>query len=49
MIAACDKLDGVADGILNDPRQCHFDPASIQCKAGEDTEQVPDGAAGGLR
>lgn len=31
--AACDKLDGVQDGILNDPRQCHFDPATIQCKA----------------
>jgi hypothetical protein len=39
VLAACDKLDGVADGILNDPRQCHFDPASIQCKAGEDTEK----------
>lgn len=36
--AACDKLDGVADGILNDPRQCHFDPASIACKPGEDTD-----------
>ena len=34
VLAACDKLDGVADGILNDPRQCHFDPSSIQCKAG---------------
>jgi hypothetical protein len=32
VVAACDKLDGVADGILNDPRQCRFDPASIQCK-----------------
>lgn len=30
--AACDKLDGVQDGILNDPRQCHFDPATIQCQ-----------------
>lgn len=30
---ACDGLDGVRDGILNDPRQCHFDPATIQCKA----------------
>jgi feruloyl esterase len=35
--AACDGLDGVHDGILNDPRQCHFDPTTIQCKAGEDT------------
>ena len=39
VLAACDKLDGVADGILNDPRQCHFDPASIECKAGEDTDK----------
>jgi hypothetical protein len=34
--SACDALDGVRDGILNDPRQCHFDPASIQCKQGDD-------------
>jgi feruloyl esterase len=37
--AACDRLDGVQDGILNDPRQCHFDPATIQCKAGEESEK----------
>jgi len=30
--AACDEVDGVHDGILDDPRQCHFDPATIQCK-----------------
>ena len=36
--AACDGLDGVRDGILNDPRQCHFDPATIQCKA-EDSDK----------
>jgi len=29
---ACDKLDGVTDGILNDPRQCHFDPNVLLCK-----------------
>ena len=34
--AACDSLDGVKDGVLNDPRRCRFDPATIQCKAGED-------------
>ena len=39
VLVACDKLDGVADGILNDPRQCHFDPASIECKAGEATDK----------
>jgi Tannase and feruloyl esterase len=39
VLAACDKLDGVADGILNDPRQCHFDPASIECKAGDNSDK----------
>jgi len=39
VLAACDELDGVRDGILNDPRSCHFDPAIMQCKAGEDTDQ----------
>lgn len=37
--AACDELDGVKDGILNDPRQCHFDPATIECKAGEESDK----------
>ena len=37
VLAQCDALDGVKDGILNDPRQCRFNPAAIECKAGEDT------------
>jgi len=48
VLAVCDELDGVRDGILNDPRQCHFDPASIQCKAGEDSDKcltAPQAAA----
>ncbi len=31
VLQACDAIDGVKDGILMDPRQCDFDPASIQC------------------
>ncbi len=37
--AACDQLDGVQDGVLNDPRDCHFDPATIQCKDGEESDK----------
>ncbi len=35
--AACDAHgeDGVNDGILNDPRACHFDPATMVCKAAD--------------
>jgi feruloyl esterase len=31
VLAACDSLDGVKDGLLGDPRRCKFDPATIQC------------------
>ena len=31
VLKACDALDGQVDGIINDPRQCHFDPAVLQC------------------
>lgn len=34
-VAACDMNDGVKDGIITDPRTCHFDPAVLQCKAGD--------------
>ena len=33
---ACDALDGVEDGVLNDPRRCDFDPAVLTCAAGDD-------------
>ncbi len=34
-LARCDKIDGVADGVIDDPRRCNFDPAVLQCKAGD--------------
>ena len=41
--AACDEIDGVRDGILSDPRECKFDPVSIQCKEGQDTDKCLTG------
>ncbi|HMJ87617.1 MAG TPA: tannase/feruloyl esterase family alpha/beta hydrolase [Vicinamibacterales bacterium] len=35
VLDACDALDGVKDGVLEDPRRCHFDPKTIQCTAGD--------------
>ncbi len=37
VLAKCDALDGVKDGLIGDPSKCHFDPASLLCK-GEETE-----------
>jgi len=31
VIAQCDAVDGVVDGVLEDPRRCNFDPARLQC------------------
>ena len=31
-LAACDKLDRVEDGLLENPTRCTFDPATVQCK-----------------
>ena len=35
-LASCDALDGVVDGVSEDPRRCRFDPASLACPAGTD-------------
>jgi feruloyl esterase len=39
VLAACDAQDGVKDGVIADPRGCHFDPASMQCRNGQDRAQ----------
>lgn len=35
-VAACDGSDGVMDGVINDPRKCTYDPASLACREGSD-------------
>ena len=34
VMQTCDKLDGVKDGILNNPEKCTFDPSTLLCKEG---------------
>jgi len=38
-MAVCDELDGVADGIISNQRECNeiFDPDVVRCEGGEDT------------
>jgi hypothetical protein len=35
VLARCDALDGVRDGIVSYPPACNFDPAVLLCKPGE--------------
>jgi feruloyl esterase len=35
-LAACDAMDGVKDGVLDDPTKCTFDPGVLACKEGAD-------------
>ncbi len=32
VLEACDELDGVKDGVLENPTKCHFDPQKLLCK-----------------
>ncbi|HEY2613327.1 MAG TPA: tannase/feruloyl esterase family alpha/beta hydrolase, partial [Reyranella sp.] len=36
VIAACDGLDGVKDGVISDPRQCKFDVGTLACKGDDE-------------
>jgi hypothetical protein len=36
VLAACDRLDGLVDGQLDDPRACTFDPGTLACPGATD-------------
>jgi len=35
VLAACDALDGIQDGVLDDPRKCRYDPVTLLCSGPE--------------
>jgi feruloyl esterase len=35
VLAKCDALDGVTDGLIEDPTRCQFQPKSLLCQAGD--------------
>lgn len=35
VVEACDANDGVKDGVVDDPRACRFEPAVLECNAGD--------------
>jgi len=49
VLKACDAQDGIADGILADPRQCTWDPGEMQCKAGQSADCLTNTQADALR
>jgi Tannase and feruloyl esterase len=37
VVAACDAIDGVRDGVIDDPRDCRWTPDSLRCANGTAT------------
>lgn len=47
--AKCDALDGVKDGVLENPQACHFDPAELACSGSETNACLTTPEIGALR
>jgi hypothetical protein len=35
VLANCDAVDGLIDGLIDDPRRCSFDPETLRCLGGD--------------
>ena len=48
-LAACDRLDGLEDGVISDYHGCRFDPSTIVCKSPGDSQCLTPGQAESMR
>jgi feruloyl esterase len=50
VLRECDARDGLADGEIDDPRACAFDPGSLRCPTGSDSANcLTDAQIGAVR
>lgn len=42
VLAQCDRNDTARDGVLDEPRQCSFDPAVLRCSSADDAQCLGD-------
>ena len=43
VLNACDALDGVKDGVIENPSRCTFDYATLLCKSGDGADCLTNG------
>ena len=49
VLAACDEMDGVKDGLVSEPARCKFNPAVLQCKDADTDACLTAPQVGALR
>jgi feruloyl esterase len=49
VLAQCDALDGVQDGVIENPLVCHFDPSVLQCSGSQTGQCLLEDQVAALR
>jgi len=45
VLDACDAIDGIKDGVIDNPKKCKFDPGVLECKGADDATCLTKGQA----
>ncbi len=49
VLEACDAIDGLEDGLIDDPRACDFDPGVLECDGGDGADCLTAGQVAAAR